>query len=243
MVISKSKLNYWADKYGSEILEINITQFYSMRKLYAFLSFLSLLGTYSAETSPKLNIDLSASSLHYVNTVDARYASFTFDWWGRDKPGWENSGLLNLDLNDPDLRFLFKSAGPAYLRIGGSLADTIKYKLGREKDASYLNCVEGINCLNETRFDEILELICGSGYKLVFGINELYGRESDSKHLNWNSTNAETLLLYVYGNPDYRKCLHAFQLGNELHQQITPQQAADDYRIMQEMIQRIWVAL
>lgn len=91
----------------------------------------------------------------------------TLDWWDVDKPGWNRSGLLNLDLqNLEELKTLFRKASPGYVRIEGSLADTIVYL--HELQGLEAKCVNGISCLNESMLLDILESVCRVGNSMLF---------------------------------------------------------------------------
>jgi len=174
-----------------------------------------------------------------VNTIGgeiaAEYGSFNFDWWPNSAgPEWEASGLLNVDLSNSRLIYLARELVPAHLRVGGSLGDTIIYKIPGK---SHKPCTEGLNCLNMTRWEQLVSFARKTGVTLAFGLNEKY---PDAVPGSWDPSNTRDFLLYIR---DHRQedVIFGFELGNELDAQgYNASVCAKDFHTLHKIFMEIW---
>jgi heparanase 1 len=166
-----------------------------------------LLG---ASQTVVVNVDKSP----YLQTVLSEYASVTFDWWTRTKPGWDMAGLHDINLDNPRLIQYAKRIAPAFLRLGGIRSDQQIF-VENSNDIKASGCIVGSTCLNTTRLNQILGFACSkAGFRVVFSVNGLYGRKKVDDP--WNSSNAEKLFKWIT-NSKYKTCVYGLQLGNELN--------------------------
>jgi len=176
-------------------------------------------------------LDVTVGTTSVLYTTWPTFVSFNFDWWSKSNPGWDNAGLLHIDLTNHDLLYLTSQLAPARLRIGGSLGDTIIYTMGD----LHLPCTNGISCFNSTRWDEVNAFVKSTGIGVVFGLNELYNdRKSGEK---WNTSNAEVLLQYTAqkGYPVF-----GFEIGNELNGKLSPADCAADAATLKQLLTKYW---
>ena len=124
----------------------------------------------------------------------------TMDWWPASKCDygvcpWKNASVLTADLNDPLLVGAVKALSPVALRVGGSLADQIRYasiphhssEVSRKPcDATESLIVDhGVRvgfrggCLPFARWLELLEFCTLAGCHLLFSVNALRGRQRE----------------------------------------------------------------
>ena len=101
-------------------------------------------------------------------SVLPEYVSFTLDWWGTDKPGWGHAGLLNLNLDDQRLNLMAKALSPAFVRVGGTLSDTIVFVSEDSRDS---DCIPGVDCLTAQKLEKLLKFVCSNGNRLVFSVS------------------------------------------------------------------------
>jgi heparanase 1 len=164
-----------------------------------------------------------------------QYGSFNFDWWPNSAgPEWDDAGLLNIDLGNPHLRYLAKELFPAHLRIGGTLGDTIVYTIPGK---SHRPCTEGRNCLNMTRWEQLVDFARKTGVTLAFGLNERYGAGVPG---SWDPSNARDFLLYIR---DHRQedVIFGFELGNELDlAHYNGSVCAQDFRTLHNILVEVW---
>jgi hypothetical protein len=83
-----------------------------------------------------MELSLSSNTTTNLGIVEPQYISTTMDWWGLGTESWDNSSILNADLQNPNLKAMAKGLGPSFLRIGGSQADQILYCMNKHSDSS-----------------------------------------------------------------------------------------------------------
>ena len=147
--------------------------------------------------------------------VAPEYVSYTMDWWSNDTtkyPSWGNSSILNADLSNPRLQQLAASLSPAFLRIGGSQADTILYH------PFSASCPEQ-HCLTMERWKQVLDFAHKVGARIVFCLNYLSHTEDENGKRDmrdWDSTTARQFLNYTFHHSPSEDLIYGFELGNEL---------------------------
>eukprot|EP01087_Luapelamoeba_hula_P008574 TRINITY_DN2153_c0_g1_i1.p1 TRINITY_DN2153_c0_g1~~TRINITY_DN2153_c0_g1_i1.p1 ORF type:complete len:505 (-),score=73.43 TRINITY_DN2153_c0_g1_i1:23-1537(-) len=184
----------------------------SLRSALASFAIVLFLALGTAHALVELYIDDSRLG----GEIAPEYGSFNFDWWPNNasNPSWINAGLFNIDLSSPRLRYLARQLTPAHLRIGGTLGDTIVYKIPNK---THVPCVEGRTCLNMTRWGEIVDFARAVGVRVAFGLNERYSKGLPG---TWDPSNARDFLTYIRDNKQ-DDIIFGFELGNELDLQIT----------------------
>ena len=199
--------------------------------------------TLSSIQDSNINIDTTATISH---TSSESWACAGLDWWPTSKCdygtcAWGNSSLLNLDLDNKRLQNAVSTLSPVFLRLGGSLCDSVRY------DFPGVDCVPfssptndtrlgyeiGTGCLSTSRWDKLNQFCTDTGCYLLFGINALIGRSKSTcpPHTNcndpinkgipcctnwsgeWDSSNAKQLLEYTYNSGHD---VYGFEFGNEL---------------------------
>ena len=165
------------------------------------LSLLPLLRWLVAASD--LSVDLNVNSEAVAAQTDETFACFTMDWWPPNKcdycssptdtSQWGTNGLLNINLQDKNLRAAVTAfRGKVHLRLGGSLGDFVVYDVpgkspppescGKYNDFSpptnstKLGYEIYSGCLHKERWDELHAFCSDTGCQIVFGLNGLFGR-------------------------------------------------------------------
>jgi heparanase 1 len=201
----------------------------SLSVLFAIL----LISVFSPSISAKVvSATVFLDDSHIVNEVHQEYGSFNLDWWGPSYDGWGRAGLLNIDLASPKLIYLAMQLTPAYLRIGGTLADTIVYEVGQHSA-----CTLGVNCLNMTRWQQVLNFTWETGLTLVFDLSERYGK---GKPGTWDPSNAKNFISYTNTLP-FSSAILGYELGNELNiAGYSPTACAQDFITLRNIFNQFW---
>ena len=213
-----------------------------------------------------MELSLSSNTTTNLGIVEPQYISTTMDWWGLGTESWDNSSILNADLQNPNLKALAKGLGPCFLRIGGSQADQILYYMNKHSDISnksinidkYLSNEEEEalahecqrkpqKCLTSSRWDAILDFAHKSDMRIVFTL--AYIRHTTNENgindmHDWDSTNARSLLEYT-ASSNHAHLIYGFELGNELRHKgkmtnVTRMVVA--YRELRELVNDVWKA-
>nr|POE80497.1 heparanase-like protein 3 [Quercus suber] len=193
-----------------------------------------------------------------IGRIDDDFVCATLDWWPPEKCdygtcSWGRDSLLNLDLNN--LKFLnaIKAFSPLKIRLGGTLQDKVIYERAGngqpcspfvKNNSEFLGFSQG--CLPMSRWDELSVFFKKAGAVVVFGLNELSGKTTDSQGSAvgaWNSSNAESLIRYTV-NKGYN-IIHGWELGNELSgngigARVSADQYASDINSLQNVVQNIY---
>jgi len=78
------------------------------------------------------------------------------------------AGLLNLNLDDQRLNLMAKALSPAFVRVGGTLSDTIVFVSEDSRDS---DCIPGVDCLTAQKLEKLLKFVCSNGNRLVFSVS------------------------------------------------------------------------
>eukprot|EP01084_Bolivina_argentea_P223948 378806_1 len=190
------------------------------------------------------NISVDINTI--LSEIPVPFYGFDFDWWQPNDSyygqKWQNAGILNIDLNNPNLIALTSAISPAILRIGGSPQDSIIYNVSGEclnikPSIPGYNCSQTANnygCLNRTRWQQINNFATITNITLLFGLNACYGRLT--KNTSMNFSNIQALLDLTSTIPNTQN-LKGFEFGNELQHSIHPYIYATDFIKTQQMIQ------
>jgi len=208
----------------------------------------------------KVVVDVS----HNISRTSSDFICFTMDWWPPDKCdygrcAWGNASIINQNLHHPILAKAIRAISPVLLRLGGSLEDHIVYNVGNPPVCKPItldpNDRLGFDggCFEMKRWDEINALcnVATTGCRLVFGLNNLYGRQKVpgcnrtwcDYTGNWDSSNSKNFLEYT---AKANHNIFGIELGNELSgpagvtAHLTPQASAQDYKILRALIDIIW---
>ncbi|XP_044728924.1 heparanase-like isoform X2 [Chrysoperla carnea] len=149
-------------------------------------------------------------------------------------------GFKTFKPSNPKLINLVSMLGPAYLRIGGNMADQLIYaghlKDSESIDSEYDGLFENY-IMKENQWIELHEFINKTKMELIFDLNVL-NRNPDG---SWNSTNAENLI-HFSANHNY---FSHWELGNEpnafKHQfnvTINATQLAKDFQQLRNILNR-----
>jgi heparanase 1 len=154
-----------------------------------------------------------------VATVDARFLSVAVDtaqvvgatFWspdaGPELPGGTHP-VAPYDFARPRLRRLAEELAPAYLRIGGTTADTVFYEMGTGPVAAPPAPYRAV--LTRAQWDSVNAFAMGLDYRVLFTLNAGPGPRDASGA--WQPDNARTLLEYSHAR-HYPVAL--WDLGNE----------------------------
>ncbi|KAJ7564896.1 hypothetical protein O6H91_02G038500 [Diphasiastrum complanatum] len=194
---------------------------YLMPALIRWLFEICLItATCNAQSTATVTVSIDGSTT--IAKVDPNFICATLDWWPPEKCdygtcSWGSSSLLNLDLTNQ----LFQNAVrglSALLRLGGSLQDKLYYQVGNIQNpclpfftqSSLFGFSDG--CLSMSRWDALNQFFQSTGAPIAFGLNALYGRETNSAQ-PWDSSNARDFIQYT-ADKGYQ--VIAWELGNEL---------------------------
>jgi len=199
-----------------------------------------------------------------ISRTSSDFICFTMDWWPPEKCdygrcAWGNASLINQNLQNPILAKAIRAMSPVILRLGGSLQDHIVYNIGNPPVCKPItldpNDRLGFDggCFEMARW-EALNALCNpaaTGCRLVFGLNNLYGRQKvpgcNSTWCdytgNWDSSNTKNFLEYIARTSNN---IFGFELGNELSgaggvtAHLTPQTSAQDFQLLRMLINTYW---
>ncbi len=158
-----------------------------------------------------------------VHTIDPTFLSYTIDisyllggrWWGSEKRSCRSLGSVQvppLDLKNPDLIRWASYLSPAYLRIGGTEADRVYYRLKKKDLPPEKPNISYQLVLKKKQWKRILSFTKKVDAKLLFTLN--CGWADRTEDGEWESTNAQRLIAYTA-----RKKLPVvgWELGNEVN--------------------------
>ncbi|GJQ65492.1 hypothetical protein Trydic_g7596 [Trypoxylus dichotomus] len=163
-------------------------------------------------------------------------------------------GFTNFNMKNKRLRTMIKNLGPGYLRIGGVMADRLKFIEGdilsvkadvHEQDGSdcaYIRqrCVLHSNqyfTLSDKEWLGLYNLAVDAGFTILFDLNSLM-RNADG---SWNHKNAEEMIKFSNGN----QMNVIWQLGNEpnsyryiFNYTVTPMQLVKDFATLRNILDK-----
>ncbi|MBM6551796.1 glycoside hydrolase [Marinomonas ostreistagni] len=152
-----------------------------------------------------------------IHSVDPCYLSYSIDisliiggqWWEgstTSSRGLGTNRVPPLAFNPPKLSQFVQHLSPAYLRVGGSEADTIHYfcadQAPHDKEPE----------LSEAIWNRLLDFIAQHDLKFMFTFK--YGAFNRSQHGNWNGADSAALLQYTLKRGSK---IDVCELGNELN--------------------------
>lgn len=212
------------------------------------LSLLSCALAAAAASSAAAPLPLSvtvssgAAPAHYVSR---EYVSFNLDWHfdGEEWPAWRGASVMNMSLDDPDLRFLTGALAPAHLRVGGSEGDLVVYELPGfpcalppEQNAT-TNPVPF--CLNASRWAAIHAFAAEARISLAFGLNAMAGRRNASSKMD-TANLAAFLAATAAAGYDALNTLPWLEFGNELEYKVEGAVYAADLRRVAALVAAAW---
>lgn len=185
-----------------------------------------------------------------IRRIDTRFLSVTLDyalllgapWWEGTRRTARSFGNLPaplVDLADFRLRRYAQALAPAYLRLGGSEADRIRYEMNGAAPAG-VRTADYRSVLTAERWDELCRFAAESDLDLFVTVNAGPGpRLNDG---SWDPENARELVSHAAG---CRQPVAVWELGNEvngfpfihgLSRRISPRQYAADFARFDELI-------
>lgn len=177
--------------------------------------------------------------------------------------GWEMDSVLNVlpKLTDASLIKLASALGPATIRIGGISADFVQYtgmtadspsptrRSAESFDTRLSSWPDSDRNLTIQDFEQVLSFFSATGTRLLFDLNELYGRNCHQGSNNvtclgpdWDTSNVQAFLQYVHDNhlAGGSSPLFGFELGNELASHLAPTNNTKDILTLSSIVQQIW---
>lgn len=194
-----------------------------MRLTHRILVGILAVGAASGRDEPRPEGGVRAVEIaiedRVVATVDPRFLSFTLDaaqvvggvFWdpaGDVAFGFGSERVPEFDFDRPRLRALTAALAPAYLRIGGSEADRIRYDLSDEPGPPGPGYEE---VLTRAQWDAIGDFATDLDLDLVFTLNAGPANRTEGR---WTPTQAETLVRYAAARGDP---VAVWELGNEVN--------------------------
>ena len=196
-------------------------------------------------------VTVGVSVDHPIGSLIPEFLSFNFD----------TSQLRRLNLSTDDsnaLNTLAQQLTPAHLRVGGTQGDYEVYHVGDYQNASCdhlpypmkdYRCAE----LGEADLVSLFTFVKHNGLKLVFGLNDMYGRPTKEKEEKpecratscpeLDTTNMQALLEWVYAK-GFDDQLFGLELGNELNKVLNGSAGArtqgDDFNALSALVDSIW---
>eukprot|EP00947_MAST-08B_sp_MAST-8B-sp1_P001024 g1024.t1 len=213
-------------------------------------------NVFSSELPAHYTAPLSSpsSKMHYrvaasigptaVHHVLPQYASVDMDWW-HDTSGsggdWGNASVLYANFSSPRLQLLASALSPAFLRIGGSQDNIVKYQVGsmtRERclEPSTFRGKPVTQCLTMARWAEILGFAAGAGLDVVFGTSSFFLDDPADTNL---------LDLLNYTKRTLNRSLYALELGEEMQPAACVTDPANcslvrGYRALRRAVEGLW---
>ena len=191
-----------------------------------------------------LSISVSAG-VAPVHSVAPEYVSFNLDYHydGEEWPSWRGASVLNMSLDEPNLKYLTAALAPAHLRVGGSEGDLVVYVL----DGFPCALPPGQNvttnpvpfCLDAQRWSDINAFARDAGISVAFGLNAMAGRVNAGSPMNTSNIGAFLSATAAAGF-NASNTLTFLEFGNELEFKAdAPVYAADLTRVA-AMVEAAW---
>jgi hypothetical protein len=166
-----------------------------------------------------------------------------------DDPGWENTSILTIDLDDSRFGLLMSQLAPGILRVGGGG----EFKIVMDVNSTCAaRGTPAIVCLTMSRWGKILAFAKRTGVQLVWGLG---AQRRDNGTAPLDFSNIAAFLDYtaalgptiLYNGTDAGGGLLGFELGNELDggdyttgAAVLPEVLAEDYRTLRALINSKW---
>ena len=161
-----------------------------------------------------------------ITTIDSRYLSFSIDisvlaggfWWEGSKGTQQGLGTQRvepLDLQQDKLDLLVKALGPAYVRVGGSEADNVRYFTSTNYPTSSnspANKNSDALIITQDMWHKLHNFCQRNELALMFTMK--YGLFERRQQGDWQATEVRDLLEYsqIHG-----QSIDICELGNELN--------------------------
>lgn len=161
-------------------------------------------------------VSIELCSTDPIATIDERYLSFAIDisvlagglWWEGSRNSQKGLGSQRfpiLNLNSRLLDAYVQCLAPAYLRVGGSEADTVDYLQFSDTESGQLLITPFI-------WDGLNEFVQRNQLKLMFTFK--YGLFSKQQHGHWS---ADRILPLLHYSKQRGYSFDVCELGNELN--------------------------
>jgi heparanase 1 len=189
----------------------------------------------------------SVSTTSGVATIDERFLAVAVDtgqvvggkfWAPVDAGGPAQQPVVPYDFTRPKLRALAQALGPAYLRIGGTAADSVYYDMSDAPVASAPSPY--LYVLTRATWDAVNAFATAAGMRVLFTLNA--GPGPRDGQVAWKADNARALVAYT-ANAGYDVALwelgnevNAFPLTEGLMSGVTPQQFAADVAVAKDLV-------
>jgi heparanase 1 len=164
-----------------------------------------------------------------VAELSSRYLSMTIDtslvlgghWWGTSKGvsrGVAIDRVVPLDLRDARLIAFSKFLAPSMIRIGGTEADRVGYRIRGKNDRKRGRPIDSVASsdlelvLKKRLWKRINVFASTVGFQILFVVNAGPGQRDD--HGAWMDSSARALMTYT---AEKRFPVRAWELGNEVN--------------------------
>ncbi|MFQ3620424.1 MAG: glycoside hydrolase [Spirochaetales bacterium] len=158
-----------------------------------------------------------------IHFLPKTYLSYTLDisyllgghWWGKEQRNCRGLGIQKvepLELKDPKLIRWASYLSPAFLRIGGTEADRVYYRIKKKLPPPERTQVDYQLVLKKKQWKQIISFTRKVGANLIFTLNCGWADRTETG--DWDSLNAQRLIAYTA-----RKKLPVagWELGNEVN--------------------------
>ena len=182
-----------------------------------------LLTVAAVSFAATINVDVSVDVTKVIAETDPHYVCLGMDWWPENKCNWGicpwgNASVLNANFEDPTLRKIVSRMDGAYLRIGGSICDSVVYNFSEPATCTPFSPAPPQpgtwfhgGCLPQGQWDRLNAFTAATKANLIFAINANYNRSKTTGA--WDNSNALALMQYTV---KHNYTLYGFEYGNEL---------------------------
>eukprot|EP01050_Picozoa_sp_SAG11_P005735 SAG11_NODE_415_length_9675_cov_2.425961_5_plen_775_part_00 len=151
-------------------------------------------------------------------------------------------------LDQPMLQAVTRMLSPGFLRVGGTTSDYLHWVGANPENSPRAPYpLAGVNTVNTTTFDALIQFCRRTNMSLIYDMNELYGPGGRHRVEGavWNSSGTVALLRHAKATGAVHPAgpLYALELGNELqHGPISEHTIADDYAELRRQLDDIFGA-
>lgn len=162
---------------------------------------------------------------HPVERIPSRFVSASIDtsllvggfWWqgsGKTRRGLGTERVEPVNLGDKKLRKMASHLNLAFLRIGGTEADQLIYRVKKKHNKGRYadEPPEGSYYLDRRRWKDVEQFCLAAGSELFITLNAGPGRRKDDDE--WKGKNARSLIRYSMKRG---KSMPIWELGNEVN--------------------------